>query len=53
MNQARQVQIEQRREQVLDLHRQGMNHNDMASELSVSVATIKRDLKALNGSVKK
>lgn len=48
-NDTRQAQIEGRREQVLILSEQGMSQLDIADELGVSIATIKRDAKALNG----
>ncbi|MCB0154683.1 MAG: DUF2637 domain-containing protein [Anaerolineae bacterium] len=51
MNQARAEQMAQRREQVLILADQGMSQSDIAGELGVSVTTVKRDLKALNGRV--
>jgi len=50
-NDARQAQIDERREKVYELLQQEMSQADMADELGVSVATIKRDLKALNGRV--
>jgi DNA-binding NarL/FixJ family response regulator len=50
-NDTRQAQIEERREQVLILSEQGMSQGDIANELGVSLATIKRDTKALNGRV--
>lgn len=51
-NQARQAQIEQRREKVLLLAQEGLSQVDIANELGVSVATIKRDTAALNGRLK-
>ena len=50
-NDTRQAQMVQRREQVLDLLTQGMTQADIADELEVSVTTVKRDIKALNGRV--
>lgn len=52
MNRARSTQMTQRREQVLTLADQGMTRPEIANELGVSVTTIKRDLKALNGRVR-
>lgn len=46
---AKQAQIAQRRERVLALIQEGMSQPDIASELGVSLATIKRDTKTLNG----
>jgi hypothetical protein len=51
-NEARDLAIEQRREQVMVLHEQGMNQTEMADALDVSRATIRRDLRALNGKVR-
>ncbi len=48
-NDTRQAQIEVRRQKVLTLLEQGMNQNEIAELMGVSVATIKRDTKALNG----
>jgi uncharacterized protein YerC len=48
-NEAKQAQIVQRREQVLSLLDTGLTQQEIADELGVSVATIKRDAKALNG----
>jgi DNA-binding CsgD family transcriptional regulator len=47
-NDTRKAQIDQRREQVLNLLGSGKSHTDMASELKVSPATIKRDIAALS-----
>ncbi len=49
LNAARFAKIEQRREQVLILAREGMSAPAIASELGVSASTVKRDLTALNG----
>jgi uncharacterized protein YerC len=49
---AKQAQVELRREQVLNLISQGMSQPDIADELGVSLATVKRDTKALNGKVR-
>ena len=48
-NDTRRVQIDSRREQVLDLLKSGMTQGQVADTLNVSQATIKRDAKALNG----
>jgi Trp operon repressor len=45
-NETRQAQIAERREKVHELVQQEVSQADMADELGVSVATIKRDLKA-------
>lgn len=45
----KQAIVTQRREQVLTLHRAGVDRETIASELQVSLSTIKRDLQALNG----
>lgn len=50
-NDTRLAQVETRREQVLSLLNAGKSQNDIASELKVSIATVKRDTKALNGRV--
>jgi DNA-binding NarL/FixJ family response regulator len=50
-NDTRMAQINERREQVLSLIQQNMSQADIASELNVSLATVKRDAKALNGKV--
>ena len=52
LNAARRAKIDQRRAEVLNLVREGMNPADIADELGVSVSTIKRDLSALNGQVR-
>jgi len=52
MNQAKQAKIEARRQQVLQMAEE-MSRSEMAAALGVSVDTIGRDLKALNGSVAK
>jgi len=51
-NDTRQAQMIERREQLLDLLQQEMTQADIADELGVSVTTVKRDIKALNGRVK-
>lgn len=51
MNQARAEQMAQRQEQVLILADQGLTQPQIAHELGVSVTTVKRDLKTLNGRV--
>lgn len=50
-NDARQAQIEIRRAQVLILAQAGKVQEEIAAELEVSLATVKRDVKALNGSL--
>lgn len=50
-NDTRQAQIEQRRQQVLNLLNQGMSQSAIANELQVSLVTVKRDVKSLNGKV--
>lgn len=50
-NDTRQAQMTERRERVLDLLHHDMTQAGIADELGVSVATIKRDIKALNGRV--
>jgi DNA-binding NarL/FixJ family response regulator len=52
MNAARLIKIEQRRTEVLNLASRGMSPQDIAAELKVSLSTVKRDLTALNGTVK-
>jgi DNA-binding NarL/FixJ family response regulator len=52
LNAAKLAKMNQRREQVLNLVREGMNPQAIADELSVSLSTIKRDLAALNGQVR-
>ncbi len=49
---ARQAQIAERREQVLSLINGGLSQPEIADELGVSIATIKRDTAALNGRLK-
>jgi ATP/maltotriose-dependent transcriptional regulator MalT len=51
-NDTRLAQIEVRREQVLNLLNAGKSQGEIANELKVSLATVKRDTKALNGKVK-
>ncbi|MCL4300560.1 MAG: DUF2637 domain-containing protein [Anaerolineae bacterium] len=51
MNEARQAKIEARRANVLNLAREGMNPQNIASSLKVSLSTVKRDLNTLNGKV--
>lgn len=51
MNAARQDKIEARRQEVLDLLAQGKDKSEIAESLDVSVKTIHRDIKALNGKV--
>lgn len=50
-NDTRQAQIEARRDQVLILAQQGKSQSEIAGALDVSLATVKRDVKALNGSL--
>lgn len=50
-NSARQSKIEQRRTRVLQYLERGLNHNEIANELGVSLATVGRDVKNLNGKV--
>jgi len=52
MNAARATKIEERREQVFILKQQGWENSDIADELDVSAATVRRDIKALNGRVR-
>lgn len=47
--QARLSKIDERRQMVLSLLRQGLSENDMADRLDVSVRTIQRDIVTLNG----
>lgn len=51
LNAARLDKIQQRRATVLDLLSQGRTPDDIASELDVTVKTIRRDIIALNGKV--
>lgn len=51
-NDKRQSTIEQRRQEVLTLTKEGLTPDDIASQLNVSVRTIARDIKQLNGQVK-
>lgn len=51
MNAAKATKIEERREQVFALVTQGWSNSDIADELDVSAATVRRDIKALNGRV--
>jgi Trp operon repressor len=48
-NDARMSLINERREKVYELLEQEVSHADIAGELAVSLATIKRDIKVLNG----
>lgn len=48
-NETRQANVSQRREQVLTLHRAGVDRETIAGELGVSLSTVKRDLRSLNG----
>jgi len=48
-NEARADKIEQRRGQVLDLLKAGLDKRDIAAELDVSPRTVSRDIKTLNG----
>ena len=50
---AKQAKIAERRARVRSLTGEGMTQSQIAGELSVSEATVKRDLRALNGSVPK
>lgn len=52
-NDTRKAQAESRREKVLSLLNSGMSQSAIADELGVSLPTIKRDAKALNGRVSK
>ena len=51
-NESKEQQIDDRRKHVLNLARSGKSQPEMADELGVSISTIKRDLRALNGQVK-
>ena len=51
-NDTRTAQMIERREQVLTLLKQEMTQAEIANELDVSITTIKRDIKALNGRAK-
>lgn len=51
MNAAKDAKMQQRREQVLTLLNLQMSQKDIAERLEVSSATIRRDIKALNGRV--
>jgi len=48
-NQERQVIIEHRQARVVQMMAQGLSYPDIADELGVSLSTIKRDTKTLNG----
>ncbi len=50
-NQERQLIVELRREKVHDLSNQGNSQAQIADQLGVSLSTVKRDTKALNGQV--
>lgn len=50
-NNGKQSKIELRREKVLNLLNQGMSQDEISNELRVSLSTIKRDVKSLNGRV--
>jgi DNA-binding NarL/FixJ family response regulator len=50
-NDTRQAKVTERREQVLNLSNTGKSQAQIADELKVSIATVKRDTKALNGRV--
>lgn len=52
MNAARQAKIDERRAEVLSRLQRGMSQPAIADELSVSIATVKRDTAALNGKVR-
>lgn len=52
MNAAKDAKIQERREQVFTLLNLEMSQKDIAEKLGVSSATIRRDVKALNGRVK-
>lgn len=52
LNAARQAKIDTRRASVLSLLSEGLSPADIASELNVTVRTIKRDITALNGQVR-
>jgi len=51
-NEARRLTIESRRSQVFRMADNGMSQSQIASELGVSLATVKRDTKVLNGRLK-
>ena len=51
-NDTRQGQILERREKVLTFLEQGLSQNQIADELKVSLATVKRDVRSLNGKVR-
>lgn len=51
LNDARQAKIDQRREQVLEMVTAGMTEQDIAHHFDVTVRTIRRDIKALNGHI--
>lgn len=51
LNAARQAKMDTRRASVLSLLSEGLSPADIASELNVTVRTIKRDITALNGKV--
>jgi len=51
-NEARQIEMADRREKVLELIYNGLSTRDLAAELGVSPATIRRDRQALNGQVR-
>ncbi|MCB9107637.1 MAG: DUF2637 domain-containing protein [Anaerolineales bacterium] len=53
LNDARQTKIDERRADVLSLLRDGHSESDIATKLDVSVRTVRRDIKALNGQVPK
>lgn len=52
LNEAKQAKIDTRRASVLSLLGEGLSPADIASELNVTVRTIKRDISALNGQVR-
>lgn len=52
LNEAKQAKIDTRRASVLSLLSEGLSPADIASELNVTVRTIKRDIGALNGQVR-
>ncbi len=51
-NDTRQAQIEERRGRVLILAQQGKSQSEIAGALDISLATVKRDVKTLNGSLR-
>lgn len=53
MNEARQAKIEARRQDVLNLVREGFSHKEIATRLEVSERTVRNDVAALNGQVAK